>query len=159
MRLRDSIIWPFLGAVLVILGFLAFVLQQSRGDDFSDKIAQLKAKTVAKAKKVDPFVASNKAETTSSGPKIGDQKITDDPNRPWTYGWGREYGWNELGWYRPLATVVVLSCVGGCPAGCNCPGTAGGPCSCAQPAMYQQVPYYQPARSFRSYGRSCSTSS
>lgn len=37
----------------------------------------------------------------TAGPRVGDQKVTDDPNRPWTYSYGREYGWNELGWYRP----------------------------------------------------------
>lgn len=41
------------------------------------------------------------------GPKVGDQKVTDDPARPWVYGYGREYGWNELGWYRPAIAQAV----------------------------------------------------
>lgn len=64
-----------------------------------------------------------------AGPKIGDTKVTDDANRPWTYGYGREYGYDEPGWYRPAKVAapapqpvryyapVMSSFAGGCSSG------------------------------------------
>ena len=65
-------------------------------------------------------VKTRSIRQASASPQIGDTMVTDDPARPWTYGYGREFGYDELGWYRPVATLPV----------------------------YQPVPYYQPARSF-----------
>jgi hypothetical protein len=46
--------------------------------------------------------------TLKTGPRLGNQKVTDDPARPWTYDYGDRYGYgHELGWYRFAATPPV----------------------------------------------------
>ncbi len=82
--------------------------------------------------KVDPFAAKNAARKSGCScdllpggctctpldycespscpamPKLGDRKVTDDPARPFVYGWGDAYGYGHvLGYYRPAAAPPV----------------------------------------------------
>lgn len=56
-----------------------------------------------------PNCAAKAEAKATRPPKIGDTKVTDDPSRPWTYGYGREYGYDELGWYRPLRAAPTYA--------------------------------------------------
>lgn len=141
-----------LPTLLALTAFIAAEPPAQPTDDGHAGIALRLALELAKAAPVktpDPFVSPAKPKKTCDcadtgvctcgadcgcpncvarkAPKIGDQKVTDDPNRPWTYGYGREYGYDELGWYRPLVTAPapqpiryfapVMSSFGGCSSG------------------------------------------
>ena len=145
----------FLFALPTLLALTAFIAAEPPApptDDGHAGIALRLALELAKApvKAPDPFVSPAKPKKTcdctgpddctcgtdcvcpncvtqKKGPQIGDTKVTDDPSRPWTYGYGREFGYNELGWYRPLVTAPapqpvryfrpVMSSFGGCSSG------------------------------------------
>ncbi len=42
-------------------------------------------------------------------PQLGDRKVTDDPSRPFVYGWGDAYGYGHvLGYYRTAAAPAPV---------------------------------------------------
>ncbi len=62
-------------------------------------------------------------------PKLGDRKVTDDPSRPFVYGWGDAYGYGHvLGYYRPAVAPVNYA-----------PNYAP---NYAQPMLYQVAPRF-----------------
>ncbi len=106
--------WPVI-FFLTVLGFaVLFAGPACGGDDLAALTKALEAQNAAKpagctCPECNCWTGEDcGAECAFGGkkPKLGDRKVTDDPSRPFVYGWGDAYGYgHELGWYRHAAPV------------------------------------------------------